>query len=40
MEITKLFELTIERAASDLHLVAGTFPSVRVDGVLYQLSTL
>ncbi len=40
MEITKLLELTIERKASDLHLVAGTFPSIRVDGELYQLSTL
>lgn len=40
MDITKLLELTIERGSSDLHLVAGTFPSVRVDGVLYQLSTL
>ncbi len=40
MDIGKLLELTIERSASDLHLVSGTFPSVRVDGVLYQLSTL
>lgn len=40
MDITKLLELTIERSASDLHLIAGTFPSVRVDGVLYQLNTL
>lgn len=40
MDIAKLLELTIERNASDLHLVAGTFPSVRVDGELFQLSSL
>lgn len=40
MDIAKLLELTIERNASDLHLVAGSFPTVRVDGVLYQMSTL
>ena len=34
MEINSLFELTIERNASDLHLVSGFPPILRVDGVL------
>lgn len=34
MTIQELLELAISRGASDLHLVVGTPPSIRVDGVL------
>lgn len=34
MEIANLFEKTIEQNASDLHLLAGSPPILRVDGVL------
>ena len=37
MEIKNLLELTIERGASDLHLLVGSPPILRVDGVLFPL---
>lgn len=40
MDISALLQTTIDRRASDLHLVCGTYPTIRVDGVLYQLNTL
>ncbi len=40
LNIEQLLELTIERNASDLHLIAGYFPTLRVDGDLYQINTL
>lgn len=40
MDIQQLLQTTIERRSSDLHLVCGTYPTIRVDGVLYQLNTL
>ena len=40
MDINQLLGLTIERNASDLHLVAGHYPTLRIDGVLYPLTTL
>lgn len=40
MDINQLFQLTIERKASDIHLVPGYYPSFRIDGVLYQMSSL
>lgn len=36
----QLFKLAIERHASDIHLVPGYFPAFRIDGVLYQMSSL
>lgn len=39
MNISELFEKTIAANASDLHLIAGTPPVVRVDGRLAALST-
>ncbi|HVZ11489.1 MAG TPA: PilT/PilU family type 4a pilus ATPase [Patescibacteria group bacterium] len=38
MNIEELFEATIQAKASDLHLVAGVAPVVRVDGALSTLS--
>lgn len=35
MDINQLLQLTIERKASDLHLIAGIAPYLRVEGVLY-----
>lgn len=40
MDITKILELAIERKASDIHFVSNYYPSVRIDGILYQLTTL
>ncbi len=34
MEISELLELTVENKASDLHLVVGVPPALRIDGVL------
>lgn len=40
MEIANLFKLTVERKASDLHLVVGNPPTLRIDGGLKKLDTL
>ncbi len=40
MDINQLFDLTIERQASDLHLVPGFFPSLRINGQLIPLRQL
>jgi len=39
MNIEQLLQLTIERKASDLHILAEQFPTLRIDGELYQLNT-
>ncbi len=39
MDLAQLLQLTIDKQASDLHLVTGYFPSIRVNGELYQLKT-
>lgn len=39
MNIEQLLQLTIDRQASDLHLVTGYHPTVRIDGVLYSVNT-
>lgn len=39
MEIKELLELTISRKASDLHLIVGVAPTIRVDGQLIPLTT-
>lgn len=39
MEIRELLELTVSRKASDLHLIVGTPPTIRVDGQLVSLNT-
>lgn len=38
MNIQNLLQITIDRKASDLHLVAGYAPTIRVDGTLIKLS--
>ena len=40
MDLNKLLDLAIERKASDIHLVSNYYPAVRIDGILYQLTTL
>lgn len=40
MDINALFDLTIERNASDLHITVGYYPAVRINGELHQLTTL
>ena len=37
MDLKSLLQLTIERKASDLHLIAGIPPTLRVDGVLFPI---
>lgn len=38
--MNQLFKLAIERQASDIHLVPGYYPAFRIDGLLYQMSSL
>lgn len=38
MDIGQLLQLTIERQASDLHLIFNHYPTIRVDGQLYQMT--
>lgn len=40
MDLQQLLQLTIDRQASDLHIIPGYFPSIRVNGDLYQINTL
>lgn len=40
MDLSKLLQLTIDKKASDLHLVSGYYPTIRVNGELFQLTTL
>src|SRR3989344_4759067 len=40
MELSQILQLVIEKKASDLHLVPGYYPTVRVSGELFQLTTL
>ena len=40
MDLTKLLNLVIEKKASDLHIIPGYFPTVRISGELFQLTTL
>ncbi|MBI5123739.1 PilT/PilU family type 4a pilus ATPase [Candidatus Roizmanbacteria bacterium] len=40
MELSQLLQLVIEKKASDLHLLPGHYPTVRVSGELFQLTTL
>ena len=40
MDLSKLLQLTIDKKASDLHMVPGYFPTIRVNGEIFQLTTL
>jgi len=40
MELSQLLQLVIDKKASDLHLVPGYYPTIRVNGELFQLTTL
>jgi len=39
MELSDLFSIAIERQASDLHLIPNYYPTIRVNGELFQLKT-
>ncbi len=40
MDLSNLLQLVIDKNASDLHLIAQYYPTIRVGGELYQLTTL
>ncbi|MFA6081731.1 MAG: PilT/PilU family type 4a pilus ATPase [Patescibacteria group bacterium] len=40
MDLSKLLQLVVDKKASDLHVVPGYFPTIRVNGELFQLTTL
>jgi twitching motility protein PilT len=40
MDLSQLLQLAIDKKASDLHVVSGYFPTIRVGGELFQLTTL
>ena len=40
MDLSNLLQLTIDKKASDLHMVPGYFPTIRVNGEIFQLTTL
>lgn len=40
MDLSKLLQLVIDKKASDLHMVPSYFPTIRVNGELFQLTTL
>jgi twitching motility protein PilT len=40
MDLSKLLRIVIDKKASDLHIVPGYFPTIRVSGELYQMTTL
>lgn len=39
MDLSQLLQVTIDKQASDLHIVSGYFPAIRINGDLYQLNT-
>jgi len=39
MDIAELLNITIEKKASDLHIIPGYHPSIRVNGQLFALKT-
>jgi twitching motility protein PilT len=40
MNITDLLSITVQRKASDLHLLSNHFPTIRINGELHNLTTL
>lgn len=40
MDLSSILQLVIEKKASDLHLLPGYYPTVRISGELFQLTTL
>lgn len=40
MNIKELLQITIDKNASDLHIITGFYPTIRVSGELHQLTTL
>ncbi|MEK7522290.1 MAG: PilT/PilU family type 4a pilus ATPase, partial [Patescibacteria group bacterium] len=40
MDLSNLLQITIDKKASDLHVVPGYYPTIRIYGELFQLTTL
>lgn len=40
MDLSQLLQLTIDKKGSDLHIISGYYPTIRVSGELFQLTTL
>lgn len=40
MDLSKLLQMVVDKKASDLHMVPGYYPTIRVNGELFQLTTL
>lgn len=40
MDLSKLLQLVVDKKASDLHVIPGYYPTIRVNGELFQLTTL
>ena len=40
MDLNSLLQIVIDKGASDLHIIPNYFPTIRVSGELYQLTTL
>lgn len=40
MEIKQYLDICIQKKASDLHIIPGYYPAIRVNGTIYQLKTL
>lgn len=40
MELSQLLQLSIDKKSSDLHVVSGYYPTIRINGELFQMSTL
>lgn len=39
MDIAELLQLTVDKGASDLHIVSGYYPTIRIKGILHELTT-
>ncbi len=40
MDIFQLLQLAIDKGASDLHIIPGYYPTIRINGELFQINTL
>jgi twitching motility protein PilT len=40
MDISKLLQLVVDKKGSDLHIVPGYYPTIRINGDLFQLTTM
>lgn len=40
MDLSKLLQLVVDKKGSDLHIIPGYYPTIRINGELFQLTTL